>query len=203
MKIRKIIVRFLSKTSVIENWDTLEVVAGKPCNSLSELLSEVNSKIKSLQTDLFQANNCIQALETKLFEKQAVTPQIEKPAETPQNSHLEKLLERKGEQINSTLKHLIELQELVDRTEFDNRMNKENTLQAIMKLTEAAIEQLGVVIMNSVGETYDSRFQTVVTVQETDNPKEDNIVSDSLRRGYRKDNYCIREQEVIVYQFNG
>lgn len=228
MNIRKNIVDLLSKKTV-SNWDKLEVFIGKPCNTLEELLSEIINKTniveeknssndnqeliesiqfdlskerentKSLKKELSETKESNKTLESELTEKQEKINQLEK--QSTQVRNLESLLEQKSQQVNLTLKHWIETQTLIDRTEYDKHLTKEVALQAIMKQAEDALGQLGAVTMNNIGEPFNSKFQTVVTVQETNNPDENNIVCESLSRGYRKDDYCIKEQEVVIYQY--
>ena len=203
MNIRKNIVDLLSKKTVI-NWDRLEVFVEKPCNTLEELLSEIINKTKIIENKNTSNDNqelieSIKTLKSELAEKQEKNTQLEK--QCTQVRKLEGLLEQKSQLVNLTLKHWIETQTLIDRTEYDKHLTKEVALQAIMKQAEDAFGQLGVVTMNNIGEPFNSKFQTVVTVQETNNPDENNIVCESLSRGYRKDDYCIKEQEVVIYQY--
>lgn len=81
--------------------------------------------------------------------------------------------------------------------------NKSQHLDFIEGKVLAALHALGVTTLMETDSPFDSSLQTAVTVTPTGDPEKDNIVSESLRKGFKTKSRCIRPQEVVVFKLQG
>ena len=60
---------------------------------------------------------------------------------------------------------------------------------------------IGVTPIQGVGVPFDSKFQSAEELEETSDASKDGIVAESISRGFRIENACIKPQKVVVYKF--
>lgn len=84
----------------------------------------------------------------------------------------------------------------------ENSRLASDLLSGFLKLLSSTLENQGV---EEIGqeEKFDSHFQRIVSTVPTDNPAEHLRVASTERYGYRYQGRLIREQEVVVFQYQG
>lgn len=225
----KEIIEFLPGTkNLIENWNELEAWVGKPCTNLESLFKGIINKIEyidsigqglkiieednkinpknnngfhivndSLENDqnkLKEVNNTLKANNDFLSEdNKHLATKVEE---------LEKKLNDENKKDNAIIKILMEITDYLDRMKFDTRLTTENVFQNIEAQTEEVLLLLNVKCLKETGGVFDSKCQIAVTIEDTDDISKNNIVCESLRKGFKKGDLCIKEQKVIVCKYN-
>lgn len=208
----------------IEKWNKLEAyVVGKKCDNLDDLinglyehwvsntgqsndqkpsqianneeLEAANKKIIKLQNELEQAKESIMSFEQRLSEKDA---KIQSANET--------IAQQKDDIQNqsTTISNLVE-STISSAVYVETAGYKHQTSDIILQNLEQQLEHLlslvGITPMTEIGLPFDNRFQKIITIQETDDPTKNNIVVETLGKGFRKGDLCLKEQEVVIYQY--
>lgn len=211
----------------IEKWNKLEAyVVGKPCKSLDELLNGLydhwidtgaekqtqpvsnplpvaeDGRLNELQEHVAQLerqiNQLIKSNEGKdteiLLLNQSLSTTIE------EKEKLQNVLTQLNGDISSLTDNLISTVDFIEIAKL-----KEHPVDMVLRKIDSQLSQslqlIGVSPFEETGNTFDNRFQKIITIQETDKLAQNNIVAESLSKGYKKGDRCLREQDVIVYKY--
>lgn len=220
----------ISKNEKIHDaWKKLEAyVVGKPCKSLDELLvglyenwlansdghgvqSSSDSKMNAGDDRIEALRERISQLEGELHKMNSIIEEKETQIRSLNNSNTS--LSEENVEIRSAVSKLKGLfsilsDELISSSDYiETAKIKGLTAETVCLHMESQIDQslqkIGISSLAETGKTFDNRFQRIVTIQETDDCSKNNIVAESLGKGYRQGDYCIREQDVIVYKYKG
>ena len=111
-------------------------------------------------------------------------------------------------QVQSQLRNLTSdlLNKLIDSADYiENARLKGKTAEVILKTQEEKIDSLlaliGVTPIQGEGMSFDGKFQSAEELENTTDKSKDGIVAESISRGFRTENTCIKPQKVVVYKY--
>lgn len=209
----------------IEKWNKLEAyVVGKRCDSLDDLidglydywknhineqtdnrprpqsassaeLDVAKEKIKQIENELNQANKSITALQQDLLEKDEL---IQTANETIAKYKTE--IQKQGKSISAMTESAMSSAVYLETAGY-KRQTADIILQNMEQQIEHLLSTVEITPVSGVGMPFDNQFQKIITIQETDDPSKNNVVAESLGKGFRKGDQCLKEQEVVIYQY--
>lgn len=208
------------------SWDKIEEYLGIPCDNLDDLLSRVenilvrisvkdeNSEINTINDEYRtalqlkyerQLADAKQSLENKYQEKieqvkNRLVTEYEEKIEMIKKSCQEQLSVQK-EQNRDLCNTLIKIVELYDCSIDNDKIAPKSVIEEIYKISESTLHKMGIIFKNSVGEVYDSKYQNIVSVLNTDDKEQDKKVIESLSRGIIANGTCVKAQDVIIAKY--
>ena len=206
---------------LIYKLDKIEAyVIGHSCSSFKDFVEGVYEKFLQKETDN-KANIAEKKLQDKQIEK--LTKEIESLRDqlniaegrvTEHQSQIDTLtqenISKDGtiSQVQSQLQNLTSdlLNSLIDSAGYiDNARLKGKTAEVILKSQEEKIDSLlaliGVTPIQGEGMSFDGKFQSAEELENTTDKSKDGIVAESISRGFRTENACIKPQKVVVYKY--
>lgn len=191
------------------NLDTLFSDVIKYIENAEKNNSELYDKISQYQKENQKLNDEMLLLSRKVALVQAELEQFSANSHEPKEVKDRERLEISDlkSHLNSNMliqkdvmRGLIDIQSIIERLTFDKRLTQESAIESISTNTERLLVSLGITTMNGIGDVFDNRFHSVVTTEPTDNPLLSRHISQSVETGYRANDFCIRPQQVIIYE---
>lgn len=159
-------------------------------DQLKDTVREKESEIESLRS----------TLNKEAEEKQLLSEKLDTLTEN--NTKLNDGIKKLSNQLSSLAENLISSADYIEISSL-KQLSSEIVLRNMDMQIGQLLQEIGISSMSEIGIPFDNKVHKVVTIQETDDPSKNNIIAESLGRGYRRGEQCIREQEVIVYKYKG
>lgn len=166
--------------------------------------NELSNTVRSLKQQIEQVNTDKEVLandyENKLKEKAEAILELSRTIEKQQEEYnaLQKEFGTVKHRLNDNLSNIISVVKCCDYAYVANELDKLESLQELLNQLERLLNQNDIYSITDVGTIFDENFHLAKAIIDTEDETEDMIISESLKRGFRKGHQCIEPQEVKI-----
>lgn len=166
--------------------------------------NELSNTVRSLEQQIVQVNKekevLVNDFEIKLKEKATVILDLSQTIERKQEEYnaLQGEFDTLKQHLHNNISNVISIVKFCDYAYVAKEFGKLESLQELLNQLERLLNQNDIYSITDVGTVFDENLHMAKAIIDTDDETQDMIISESLKRGFRKGQQCIEPQEVII-----